>query len=108
MSRRVGSAHHPKLLSSKRMRGGQSPPYRNVMNKYLFRTMSRPDLQGGGSIGDDVGRDDPLPSALGKDREMPRTDSRKANQRRRFQKQRTENRKRLLELKSSAPKEEKS
>ena len=31
---------------------------------------------------------------------MPRTDSRKANQRRRFQKQRKENRLRLLEVKA--------
>ena len=30
---------------------------------------------------------------------MPRTDSRKANQRRRFQKQRKENRQRILEVK---------
>ena len=31
---------------------------------------------------------------------MPRTDSRKANQRRRFQKQRKENRQRVLEVKA--------
>lgn len=31
---------------------------------------------------------------------MPRTDSRKANQRRRFQKQRKENRQRILEIKA--------
>ena len=36
---------------------------------------------------------------------MPRTDSRKANQRRRFQKQRSENRKRVQEIKD-APKAE--
>jgi hypothetical protein len=40
---------------------------------------------------------------------MVRTDSRKANQRRRFQRQRLENRKRLLELKAStASKKEES
>ena len=39
---------------------------------------------------------------------MPKTDSRKANQRRRFQKQRSENKKRLLEIKTTVPKEEKS
>ncbi len=34
---------------------------------------------------------------------MARTDSRKANQRRRFQRQRLENRKRLLEIKAETP-----
>ena len=33
---------------------------------------------------------------------MPRTDSRKANQRRRFEKQRKENRRRLTEIKEQA------
>ena len=34
---------------------------------------------------------------------MPRTDSRKANQRRRFEKQRKENRERILAIRAQAP-----
>ncbi len=45
----------------------------------------------------------PKPDDPGKVPAMPQTNSRKANQRRRFQKQRGEVRKRLQELKAAAP-----
>jgi hypothetical protein len=44
-----------------------------------------------------------FPPPQNQDIAMVRTDSRKANQRRRFQRQRLENRKRLLELKAATP-----
>jgi hypothetical protein len=61
-------------------------------------------LQEWGAIGDDVGEWIGV-SIPQKDQDfaMVRTDSRKANQRRRFQRQRLENRKRLLELKATIP-----
>lgn len=60
----------------------------------------------GHPIGDD---DPPVPQSLltQETKPVPRTDSRKANQRRRFQKQRQESRKRVKELKA-APKPEAS